>query len=230
MLWTGSVQCLYMSHFPSMARGIFITFEGSEGCGKSTQIGRLQAKLESVGKQVVMVREPGSTPIGEEIRHLLKFSKTGESMTAEAELLLFAASRAQLVREVLLPALNQGKIVVADRFHDSTTVYQGVARRIDSAKVDFINRFAMNECLPDITFVLDLDPGLARERLAKRPSCGDDRMERQPDAFYLAVREGYLRLAKSEPARVQLIDASKGEDSIAAEILEHLTRRFDGIC
>ncbi len=213
-----------------MARGIFITFEGSEGCGKSTQIRRLRAELVSAGKQVVMVREPGSTPVGEEIRHLLQFSKSGESMTAEAELLLFAASRAQLVREVLLPALNQETIVIADRFHDSTTVYQGVARRIDSVMVDFINRFAVDECLPDITFVLDLDPDLARERLAKRPSSGDDRMERQPEAFYTAVREGYLRLARSEPARIQLIDASKDEDSIAAEIRKFLTRRFDGIC
>jgi dTMP kinase len=212
-----------------MARGIFITFEGSEGCGKSTQTRRLHSALESGGKQVVMVREPGSTSIGEEIRHLLQFSKSGEAMAPETELLLFTASRAQLVREVLLPALEQGMIVVADRFHDSTTVYQGVARRIDRDTVAMINRFAVGNCLPDITFVLDLDPVLARERLGGRPSAGDDRMERQPEAFYTAVREGYLRLAEAEPARVQLIDASRDEASIASEIREFLKRRFDGI-
>jgi dTMP kinase len=130
---------------------------------------------------------------------------------------------------VVLPALHQGAIVLADRFHDSTTVYQGVARGMDRVIVELINRFAINECLPDITFLLDLDPDLARERLAKRPSAGDDRMERQPEAFYMAVREGYRRLAESEPDRVQCIDASRDEDSIAAEIMELLTRRFNGI-
>jgi dTMP kinase len=212
-----------------MARGIFITFEGSEGCGKSTQIRKLHLGFESAGKKVMMVREPGSTSIGEEIRNLLQFSKAGEAMTPETELLLFAASRAQLVREVLLPALGSGMIVLADRFHDSTTVYQGVARRIDGGTVAMINRFAVGNCLPDITFVLDLDPGLARKRLAGRPYIGDDRMERQPEAFYTAVREGYLRLARSESARIHLIDASKDESSIAAEIRELLTERFDGI-
>src|SRR5215218_4010900 len=115
-----------------MARGPFITFEGSEGCGKSTQIQLLAEKVRELGREVVITREPGGTEIGEQLRHLLQFSKSGHGMTAEAELLLFAASRAQLVRELIEPALSRGDVVLADRFHDSTAVYQGVARRLDA--------------------------------------------------------------------------------------------------
>jgi len=116
-----------------MARGVFISFEGSEGCGKSTQIQRLAERLRAQGRRVLLTREPGGTEIGEQLRHLLQFSKAGHAMTPETELLLFAASRAQLVREVIVPNLTEGAIVLADRFLDSTTVYQGVARRLDPA-------------------------------------------------------------------------------------------------
>src|SRR5262249_40867687 len=152
-----------------MQRGIFITFEGSEGCGKSTQIARLAESLKQQGKRVLAVREPGSTAIGEQIRHILKYSEHSGAMTPEAELLLFAASRAQLVREVLLPALEEGAIVIADRFWDSTTVYQGVARKIDAAAVAKINVFAVGNCIPDITFVLDMDASRAFDRVLRRP-------------------------------------------------------------
>jgi dTMP kinase len=214
-----------------MARGVFITFEGSEGCGKSTQIKRLADALEARGKEVIVTREPGGTPIGEEIRHLLQFSKVGDAMAPESELLLFAASRAQLVREVLQPALHGGTTVIADRFMDSTTVYQGVARRIDTSQVTAINRFAVGDCVPDITFLLDLDPEVARERLRRRPRPpqGEDRMERQPTEFYDAVRAGYLRLAETEPHRVHLLDGSQSEETIAAEIRQQLGTRFHGI-
>lgn len=214
-----------------MASGIFITFEGSEGCGKSTQIQRLAATLKELGREVLVTREPGGTPVGEEIRHLLQFSKVGDSMTPECELLLFAASRAQLVQEILRPALQAGTTVIADRFMDSTTVYQGVARQIDRGQVMAINRFAVGDCVPDITFLLDLDPKVARERLRhrSRPEQGDDRMERQPHAFYEAVRDGYLRLAETETRRVRVLDASQSEESIASEIRQHLSSAFHGI-
>src|SRR5204863_9255188 len=137
------------------------------------------------------------TEIGEQLRHLLQCSKAGHAMAPETELLLFTASRAQLVREVIAPALEAGTVVLADRFLDSTTVYQGVARKLDPAEVAAINRFAVGECLPDMTFVLDLDPGTASQRLRQRvlPLGAPDRMENQPAAFYEAVRTGYLTLA-----------------------------------
>ena len=149
-----------------MPRGLFISFEGSEGCGKSTQIQRLAARLTRLEKTLLLTREPGGTEIGEHLRELLQHSPAGHAMCAETELLLFTASRAQLVREKILPALAGGTIVVADRFLDSTTVYQGVARRLDPGQVRAINRFAVGDCLPDLTFILDLDPALARARLA----------------------------------------------------------------
>jgi dTMP kinase len=215
-----------------MQRGLFITFEGSEGCGKSTQIERLSARLEERKIPFILTREPGGTPIGEKIRHLVQFSKAGDAMTPETELLLFTASRAQLAREVIEPALASGKTVVADRYLDSTTVYQGVARKIDAAAVKAINDFAAGGCLPDITFVLDMDSDRARMRVMARPQAAGppDRMEQQPAEFYEAVREGYLKLALTERARVRLIDASKSvgeiEDEIWAQLQEKLNARM----
>lgn len=200
-----------------MTRGLFITFEGGEGCGKSTQIQRLAARLGSLGKSVLLTREPGGTEIGEQLRELLQFSQAGHAMCAETELLLFTASRAQLVREKILPALAAGTIVVGDRFLDSTTVYQGVARRLDPAQVAAINRFAVGDCLPDLTFILDLDPAVARTRLAARAGVAD-RMESQPAAFYEAVRAGYLALAAEQHPRFHLLDAARSADELEDEI------------
>lgn len=199
---------------------MFLTFEGGEGCGKSTQIQRLAARLRALGREVVVTREPGGTEIGEELRHLLQFSKAGHAMAPETELLLFAASRAQLVRELIRPALARHAVVVADRFLDSTTVYQGVARRIDPAEVAAINRFAVGDCLPDRTFLLDLDPAEARARLARRerPPGAPDRMESQPPEFYEAVRRGYLALAAREPARIRLLDAKDSVETLERQI------------
>jgi dTMP kinase len=199
---------------------VFLTFEGGEGCGKSTQIQRLAARLRALGREVVVTREPGGTEIGEELRHLLQFSKAGHAMAPETELLLFAASRAQLVRELIRPALARHAVVVADRFLDSTTVYQGVARRIDPAEVAAINRFAVGDCLPDRTFLLDLDPAEARARLARRerPPGAPDRMESQPPEFYEAVRRGYLALAAREPARIRLLDAKDSVETLERQI------------
>src|SRR5690349_12188289 len=162
-----------------MSRLPFITFEGSEGCGKSTQVKRLTARLEKSGVPFLVTREPGGTPIGELIRELLQFAPQSASMTAETELLLFEASRAQLVREVIKPALENGNCVIADRFFDSTTVYQGVARKLEGKTVSELNLFAIGDCVPDVTFVLDVDLKTAQTRMKgpRRP----DRMEMQPE-------------------------------------------------
>src|SRR3954466_4939990 len=140
-----------------MARGAFITFEGSEGCGKSTQVLRLAARLEQQGGRTVLTREPGGTAIGEKIRDLLQFAPESFAMTRETELLLFEASRAQLVRETIAPALEQGHVVISDRFFDSTTVYQGVARNLAPEIVRTLNAFAVGDARPDLTLILEVD-------------------------------------------------------------------------
>jgi dTMP kinase len=202
----------------------FITFEGSEGCGKSTQVRRLTKRFEESGIPFLVTREPGGTPIGESIRELLQFAPQSAGMTPETELLLFEASRAQLVREVIKPALDNGKSVIADRFFDSTTVYQGVARTLDQRIVRQLNAFAVGDCVPDITFFLDVDLQTARDRMKgpRRP----DRMEQQPDKFYQAVIEAYRALAKGEQNRVVLIEGSGSPDDIEKEIWQRLDERF----
>jgi dTMP kinase len=200
-----------------MARnGVFITFEGGEGCGKSTQIERLAARLRKSGRTVLVTREPGGTDTGEQIRHVLQYSKQSAAMVPETELLLFAASRAQLVREVILPALKAGMVVLSDRFFDSTTVYQGVARRLDAGTVEQINRFAIGEALPDLTVLIDLDPKVGLERARGRELF--DRMENLSLTFHQKVRQGYLELARGEPARVRVVDGSGDLDAIEQEI------------
>ena len=187
----------------ALLTGLFISFEGSEGCGKTTQIQRLAARLKGIGQQILLTREPGGTGLGETIRHLLKFAEEGRDMVPHAELLLFAASRAQLVRRVIAPALEQGTWVIADRFLDSTTVYQGVARKLDRQAVRFINDFAVGDVRPNLTIILDVDTEEASKRILRRPTPVDgiDRMEQLPLDFYKAVREGYLAVAKEEPKR-----------------------------
>ena len=145
--------------------GFLLSFEGSEGCGKSTQIALLSAHLEAHGQTVAVMREPGGTAIGEKIRHLLQHSKEGETLTPEAELLLFAASRAQLVREKVRPLLEAGVFVILDRFLDSTTVYQGIARGLPLTSVQAINAFAVGGTLPHLTVLLDLDTETAWSRI-----------------------------------------------------------------
>ena len=202
----------------SMAsKGLFISFEGSEGCGKSTQIALLADRFRNAGREVVVLREPGGCPLGEKIRELLKFDPAGAGMTAEAELLLFAASRAQLVREVIRPALERGAIVLCDRFLDSTTVYQGVARAIAAEEVAAVNSFAAGGCLPDVTLLLDLATaeGLRRASERKGPA---DRMEQEKEEFYESVRRGYLGLAAVTP-RIVVIDASDSPDEVGQAVI-----------
>ena len=208
-----------------MPRLPFITFEGSEGSGKSTQADRVAAHFQRCGMPYMLTREPGGTPIGETIRELLQFAPHNFTMTAETELLLFEASRSQLVREVIRPALERGTCVIADRFFDSTTVYQGAARKLDRQIIERLNRFAVGDCLPAITFVLEVDAATAelRMRRARRKA---DRMEQQPAEFYERVREGYRQLAVQEPERIVVIDGSRGPDDTENEIWETLCSRF----
>ncbi len=210
-----------------MRRGLFVTFEGSEGCGKSTQIKQLAAWLREHGHDPVLTREPGGTPAGDAIRHLLQHAPEGHGMVPEAELFLFAASRSQLVREIIRPALDAGRVVISDRFHDSTAVYQGVARQLDPAMTRTVNGFAIGDTLPDVTFLLDMDAREAFQRLHKRDR-ERDRMESEPLAFYEAVREGYLRAAQAEPARFAVLDATRTESELAGEIHGILLERFHG--
>jgi dTMP kinase len=199
--------------------GYFISFEGGEGCGKSTQIRLLAAALEAQGHSVVLTREPGGTTLGEALRDLLQHNPAGRQMVPEAELLLFAASRAQLAREVIQPALDAGKIVLCDRYLDSTTVYQGVARALDPAEVATINQFAAGTVRPHCTLLLDLDPETGMERARARTEGKLDRMEDQAGAFYVAVREGFLALAEKEPKRIKVIDGSLSIDAMQSVIL-----------
>ena len=210
-----------------MPRSPFITFEGSEGCGKSTQVQRLAARLEHFGVPYLVTREPGGTPIGETIRELLQFAPHNSAMTAETELLLFEASRSQLVRETIKPALERGLCVIADRFFDSTTVYQGAARKLDREMVERLNAFVVGDCVPDITFILDVDAATAASRMQKPRKV--DRMEQQPAEFYERVREAYRELAKRESKRIVLIDGSRNADQIENEIWEMLLSRFSGL-
>ena len=208
-----------------MARLPFITFEGSEGSGKSTQADRLAAHLQRRDVPYLLTREPGGTPIGETIRDLLQFAPHNSNMTPETELLLFQASRSQLVREVIKPALERGMCVIADRFFDSTTVYQGAARRLDGEIIERVNAFAVGDCVPDITFVLDVDAATAERRMKNEPRKAD-RMEQQSAEFYERVRDGYRDLAAHEAKRIVMIDGSSDIDEIEKDIWETLCSRF----
>jgi dTMP kinase len=211
-----------------MPRLPFITFEGSEGCGKSTQVRLLADRLTTAGVPLLVTREPGGTPIGEHIRHLLQFAPESVAMTPETELLLFEASRSQLVREIIQPALDRGTVVLSDRFADSTTVYQGVARRLDQEMVGHLNTIAVGNCWPDLTFLLDIDVETARARMMRRvrPAAGIDRMEQEPLKFYEAVGEAYRELAAREPHRIQVVDATRSVEQIEQEIWETISARF----
>ncbi len=204
------------------SHGKFITFEGGEGCGKSTHIEHLVSRLREAGHAAALVREPGGTDVGEQIRQVLQYSKQSVAMVPETELLLFCASRAQLVREIIQPALAAGNVVIADRFFDSTTVYQGVGRKITPENVAFVNRLAIGECVPDLTLVIDLDPRVGLERARGRELF--DRMENESLEFYQRVRQGYLDLAKLEPQRVKVVDGRQSIATVGQQIWELIKR------
>ncbi|MCC5022630.1 MAG: dTMP kinase [Candidatus Synoicihabitans palmerolidicus] len=198
--------------------GKLISFEGAEGSGKSTQIARLAKRLVKQIIKVLSVREPGGTAIGEQVRNIIVHNSGGDEMCAETELLLFTAARAQLVREVIAPALHDGTVVLSDRFLDSSTVYQGIARNLASDPVSLINHFAVGNVMPAITIVLDVPPTISKNRIRQRASDVPDRMERENIDFYQKVRNGYLLLAKSIPERIVVIDGTMTEGEIERAI------------
>ncbi len=204
-----------------MAGGLFITFEGTEGSGKTTQISLLAGRLSALGRSVRTTREPGGTPIGEEIRHTLKHSIANQAMTAEAELLLMNASRAQLVHEVIRPALAAGQIVLADRYYDSTIAYQGYGRGLDLERVQVITDLAVGDTWPDLTLLLVVPHEVSRERLRARQSTLPfmrDRIEEADRDFFERVANGYQAIAAAEPRRVRLVDANTGVEQTQASI------------
>lgn len=212
-----------------MKRGWFITFEGTEGGGKSTQIRRLTADLRAQGREVLELREPGGTPIGEEIRHLLKHSEANRAMTPEAELLLMCASRAQLVREVIRPALAKGATVLCDRFYDSTTAYQGYGRQLDLAQVRTIIDFAVGETRPDLTLFLHVPVTVSEERRAAREGAQPqprDRFEEADREFFERVEAGYREIAQRESDRVKVVDATGSIESVADAIRRLVASRL----
>jgi dTMP kinase len=208
--------------------GVFVTFEGIEACGKSTQIKRLKRRLEAVGRDVIAVHEPGFTQIGSAIRHLLLHAREGNAMQNVTELLLFEASRAQLVAEVIRPSLAMGLTVLSDRFYDSTTVYQGAARGLDCTFIRMLNEAVVQECKPLRTLLLDIDieTSFLRQMRRVRPVGARDRMEQLPSEFFEKVRQGYLETAKAEPDRIKVIDASREEDQVEQEIWEQVNALF----
>lgn len=203
-----------------MSKGIFITFEGIDGCGKSTQLGLLKEDFLKEGIEFIEVREPGGTPVGEKIRTIL-LDKKNDSMTRMAELLLFEAARAQITEEVIIPTLESGKNVICDRFYDSTSAYQGYANKMGRDLTDFLNLKATAGVSPDLTVLLDIDPETAFKRRALRDAGEEDRIEMQGLSYQQMVREGYLELAK-EQDRIKIVDASQPVDAIYQEIRKQI--------
>ena len=209
-----------------MARGKFITFEGGEGCGKSTQIKRLKEALEGVGIEVLLTREPGGTWLSEEIRHLIKDQET-DAPCDRSELLLFLAARAQLVKNVIRPALEQGKWVISDRFSDSTIAYQGYGRGLPLEILRVANDFACEGLKPDLTLLLDVSPETAQARMRKREAATDtaaDRIERAGNEFHARLRAGFAELAKAEPDRIVTIDANGAPDDVWEAVWKSMKR------
>ena len=211
-----------------MARGVFITFEGGEGCGKSTQAAILKDALERSGRKVLLTREPGGTWLSEEIRSLLK-DQAKDPPCDRAETLLFLAARAQLVERVILPALERGEWVVSDRFSDSTLAYQGHGRGLPLDLLAEANGFACRGLKPDLTFLFDLPPEEAERRMREREvreNASADRIEREAADFHERVRRGFLAMAAAEPERFVVLDAAASREESAERIWTEL-RRFD---
>lgn len=204
----------------------FITFEGIEGSGKSTQATRLAANLESEGKNVVFTREPGGTRVGSQIRKIL-LNAGNEDLDPMAELFLYEADRAQHTADVLVPALESGAWVVCDRYMDATTVYQGFVRGLPEDFVTNLNKTASRGIRPHLTCLIDCPVEIGLERARKREGDGgQDRFERENREFHEAVRQGYLSLARKEPGRFVVFDGTRQVDSLESEIMRHVTTLF----
>lgn len=197
-----------------MSKGLFITFEGGDGSGKSTQIGKLKDYLEDKGFRVILTREPGGTKISEDIREIILDSRNTE-MSDMTETLLYAAARAQLVEQVIRPAVERGDMVICDRFVDSSMAYQAYGRGLGDIVWD-INKNAVGDCMPDLTILLRLDPEAGMGRISGRKQ---DRIELSSSDFHRRVYEGYLALEKRFPDRIKGIDASRGIEEISEEII-----------
>ena len=197
-------------------RGLLITFEGTDGAGKTTQIQRLSADLRQAGYDVCLTREPGGTPISEQIRDML-LNPDHSEMAATTELLLYAASRAQHVSEVIKPALEAGKVVISSRFADATVVYQGYGRGLDLDRIHHLNRIATDGITPDLTFVLDLPVEIGLHRVQNSRG-GLDRLESEKIEFHRRLREGYQTIARQEPQRLKIIDAQASSEQVYAQI------------
>ena len=208
-----------MSSAADTTRGAFVTLEGVDGAGKTTQADALARSLEAMGREVVRLREPGGTPISEKIRAIL-LDPDNVAMTDECELLLYEASRAQLVRQTVVPALKRGAVVLCDRFYDSTYAYQAGGRQLDETLVDRCNELGSCGVKPDATVVFDIDPARAFARATKD---GADRLEEEGLAFQRRVREAYLRLAEREGGRLRVIDASGSPDEVFLRLRDALS-------
>lgn len=204
--------------------GFFITFEGGEGAGKTTLIHKIEKKLKQSGFNVILTREPGGTSLGEQIRQMV-LNQNFESIAPHAELLLFLAARAQHIEKVIKPAIDQGTIVLCDRFNDSTIAYQGVARGLGEEYVDKLCKLACQNTLPDLTFFLDVDPAIGMERARKQQRV-IDRMESEQKNFHDRVREGFLSIAKKDSGRICLIDASRPEQAVFEQVLTRIMEKI----
>lgn len=211
-----------------MARGLFITFEGGEGAGKSTQIRTLASALEEFGREVLVTREPGGSPGAEAVRHVL-LSGAAEPLGPEMEAILFAAARSDHVEQVIRPALERGLVVLCDRFMDSSRVYQGVTGGLDPEFMRSLEAVAINGMIPDLTIILDLDPeeGL-RRATARRGDDSADRFEKETLAIHRRRREAFLSIARDEPDRCVVIDAGRPADDVAADIAAAVFTLLDG--
>lgn len=206
----------------SITRGYFITIEGSDGVGKSTQIHNIENYFLKLGYEVQLTREPGGTRIGDKLRDIL-LDVSNDEMNEMTEMLIYAASRAQHIKELIEPSLKKGKIVISDRYIDSSIAYQGYGRRLGENAVKIVNEYASFGLIPDLTFWLDLDPELGRKRILSRSMIQDkdvtlDRIELEKNDFHNRVREGYKEIARKNPERVHRIDASLKADDVWEEI------------
>ncbi len=208
-----------------MKKGLFITFEGVEGAGKSSQIELLKKELESRGIDYIVTREPGGTPIGEKIRSILLDPENSE-MNYITELLLYYSSRAQHLYEKIMTAKNMGKVVICDRYSDSTMAYQGYGRGLDIELIKQLNRIVEKENRPDLTFVIDIAPEISLARAKRKSGNVGDRLEQESLEFHNKVREGFIEIAKSEPERVVMIDGKKSIKEINEEITAKLFEKL----
>lgn len=212
----------------SSGTGLFVTFEGGEGAGKSTQIRRLAEALRSRGHEVLLTREPGGSPGAEAVRYVL-LSGAAEAFGTRMEAILFAAARNDHVEEVIRPALLDGKIVLCDRFMDSSRVYQGVTGNLEPDFIETLQRIAVNGVVPDCTVILDIPATAGLARVKSRNADGPDRFEKEELETHEKRREAYLDIAAREPQRCRVVNAIQDEADIAAEILAIITKLMSGI-